>query len=83
MIQIGNIPLPVGAGMEELRKKAAKALGIRPGTLGELTIVPANVSSIGDRNNYQPTPYEPGTEGYDRVLQKLDGTWTGPNLPIQ
>jgi poly-gamma-glutamate synthesis protein (capsule biosynthesis protein) len=52
-------------------------------TLGELTIVPANVSSVADRNNYQPTPYEPGTAAYDRVLQKLDGTWTGPNLPIQ
>ena len=52
-------------------------------TLGELTIVPANVSSVADRNNYQPTPYEPGTKAYDRVLQKLDGTWTGPNLPIQ
>ena len=52
-------------------------------TLGELTIVPASVSSVRDRNNYQPTPYEPGTKAYDRVLQKLDGTWTGPNLPIQ
>lgn len=52
-------------------------------TLGELTIVPASVSSIPERNNYQPTPYEPGTPGYDRVQQKLDGSWTGPNLPIQ
>ena len=52
-------------------------------TLGELTIVPASVSSIPERNNYQPTPCEPGTEMYDRVLQKLDGSWTGPNLPIQ
>ena len=51
--------------------------------LGELTIVPASVSSIPERNNYQPTPCEPGTEMYSRVLQKLDGTWTGPNLPIQ
>jgi len=50
--------------------------------LGELTIVPANVSSVSDRNNYQPTPYEVGTAAYDRVLQKLDGSWTGPNLPI-
>lgn len=39
--------------------------------LGELTIVPASVSSISGRNNYQPTPYECGTEGYDRVLKKL------------
>ena len=45
MIQIGNIPLPVGAGMEELRKKAAKALGIRPGTLGELTVVRQSIDA--------------------------------------
>lgn len=51
-------------------------------TLGELTILPANVSSVSDRNNYQPTPYEIGTDGYNRVLQKLDGSWTGANLPI-
>lgn len=50
--------------------------------LGELTIVPANVSSISDRNNYQPTPYEAGSEEYRRVLSKLDGTFSGPNLKI-
>ena len=40
-------------------------------SLGELTIVPCCISSIEGRNNYQPTPYEPNTEEYDRVLQKL------------
>lgn len=53
--------------------------GIR---LGELTIVPVSVSSIEKRNNFQPTPYESGTEGYDRVLSKLDGSFSGPNLTI-
>lgn len=52
-------------------------------TLGELFLVPANVSSVPDRNNYQPTPYKLGTESYERVLRKLDGTWDGPDLPIQ
>lgn len=52
-------------------------------TLGELTIVPASVSSVSDRNNYQPTPYEAGSKGYERVMQKLEGSWTGSNLPIQ
>lgn len=52
-------------------------------TLGALTIVPASVSSIKERNNYQPTPCETGTEMYDRVLQKLDGNWTGANLSTQ
>ena len=52
-------------------------------TLGEPTIVPASVSSVSDRNNYQPTPYEVGSKGYERAMQKLDGSWAGPNLPIQ
>ena len=51
-------------------------------TLGERTIVPCSVSSMEKRNNYQPTPYEEGTEAYDRVLSKLDGSYDGPNLPV-
>ncbi len=51
-------------------------------TLGEVITVPANVSSVPDRNNYQPTPFEEGTESYERVLKKLNGTWDGLDLPI-
>ena len=51
-------------------------------TLGNLTIVPASVSSVDGRNNYQPTPCSPGSEAYDRVMSKLDGSFAGPNLPI-
>ena len=50
--------------------------------LGQLTVVPASVSSVTGRNNFQPTPYEPGTEAYNRVLSKLDGTFSGGNLKI-
>lgn len=48
--------------------------------LGELTIVPCSLSSETGKNNFQPTPYAPGTEEYDRVLRKLDGTFTGADL---
>ena len=50
--------------------------------LGQLTVVPASVSSVTGRNNFQPTPYEPGTEAYNRVLSKLDGTFSGGNMKI-
>ena len=43
--------------------------------LGKLTLVPACVSSISGRNDYQPTPYAPDSPEYDRVLAKLAGTW--------
>ena len=55
------------------------ASGIR---LGETVLIPCNVSSVADRNNYQPTPYGENTEGYARVLSKLEGTFTGSYGPI-
>jgi len=33
--------------------------------------VPACVSSTTGQNNYQPTPYPEGSEGYERVMKKL------------
>lgn len=51
-------------------------------TLGECTIIPCSVSSVSRPNNYQPTPYEEGSKEYNRVLSKLDGSYTGGNLPI-
>ena len=50
--------------------------------LGELTIIPACVSSAEKGNNFQPTPYEEGSEEYDRVISKLDGSFDGPNLHV-
>ena len=51
-------------------------------TLGERALIPCSLSSMEKRNNYQPTPYEAGSEEYLRVLSKLDGTYAGPNLPV-
>ena len=51
-------------------------------TLGELIVVPCSVSSDSSRNNFQPTPYEEGSEEYSRVLSKLDGTWHIVSLPV-
>ena len=49
-------------------------------SLGELTIIPICISSVADRNNYQPTPYPEGSEAWKRVLEKLNGTYSGPNV---
>lgn len=43
--------------------------------LGELIRIPACVSSVTGRNNYQPTPLTPDSKAYDRVLSKLDGSF--------
>ncbi len=52
-------------------------------TLGELTIVPCSVSSLPNRNNYQPTPYAADSQEYARVISKLDGSFTGLNLKVK
>lgn len=44
-------------------------------SLGETVIVPVCISGHADRNDFQPVPYQEGTEEYDRVLAKLSGTW--------
>lgn len=44
-------------------------------TLGRRTLVPCRVSAIPQYNNFQPTPYEVGSEAYDRVLRKLAGAY--------
>lgn len=50
-------------------------------SLGELTLIPCSISS-SDRNNYQPTPCEAGSEMYNRVLAKLKGVFDGSNLDV-
>ena len=39
--------------------------------LGEMLVVPASMSSTEGRNDYQPRPYETGSEEYLRVMGKL------------
>ena len=45
MIRIQNIPLPVDGGLELLRKRAARELGVRPGALEELTLVRQSIDA--------------------------------------
>ncbi len=44
-------------------------------SLGQVESIPCNISSISGRNNFQPTPYASGTGEYNRVLEKLAGTY--------
>ena len=48
--------------------------------MGDLIIIPICISSVADRNNYQPTPYPVDSDAYNRVLEKLNGTYSGPNV---
>ena len=50
MIRIGDLPLPIDGDLELLRKRAARALGVRPGALGALEIVRQSIDAR-DKNN--------------------------------
>ena len=45
MIRIQNIPLSLDGDLEQLRNKAARALGVRPGTLESLTLVRQSIDA--------------------------------------
>ena len=45
MIRIGGLALPVDGDLDQLRKRAARTLGVRPGALGELDIVRPSIDA--------------------------------------
>ncbi len=51
-------------------------------SLGELDIIPCTYRAEGGYNSYQPTPMKVDGTAYNRVLSKLDGTFTGPDLTV-
>jgi poly-gamma-glutamate synthesis protein (capsule biosynthesis protein) len=42
--------------------------------VGETSVIPISISSVSDRNNYQPIAYPDDSDGYRRVMEKLEGT---------
>lgn len=45
MIQISNLSLPVGGGEEQLRKRAARVLNLRPEDIGELRLIRQSIDA--------------------------------------
>ena len=48
--------------------------------LGETKLIPFRLSSVTQRNDFRPIPYEAGTDAYERAMSKLNGTFTGPDI---
>jgi hypothetical protein len=51
-------------------------------SIGGIENIPCASSGTERSNNYQPVPYEPGSEGYLRTISKLDGSFDGANLTV-
>ena len=41
--------------------------------------IPCSISSVKTHNDYKPTPYEPNSPEYDRVMSKLAGIFAQPS----
>jgi len=73
MLQIGNLPLPIGGDLEQLRKRAARALGVRPGTLGELTIVRQSIDARNKGDVHYVYTVEVSMPGEEAILKSAPG----------
>jgi len=73
MIQIGNLPLPLGGDMEQLKKRAAKALGVRPGTLGELRIVRQSIDARNKSDVHYVYTVEVSLPGEEKLVRSAPG----------
>ena len=43
--------------------------------LGELKVIPCSITSTPGKNDYQPRVLEENEPAYERVMQKLAGTY--------
>ena len=73
MIRIGNLPLPVDGDMALLRKRAARALGVRPGALGELEIVRQSIDARDKGNVHYVYTVETAMPEEEAVVRLAPG----------
>ena len=73
MIRIGNLPLPVDGDMALLRKRAARALGVRPGALGELEIIRQSIDARDKGNVHYVYTVETAMPEEEAVVRLAPG----------
>lgn len=73
MIQIRNLAVPVGTAFEQVRKKAARSLGVRPGILGELTIVRHSIDARNKRDVHEVYTVETSMPGEKSLVVNAPG----------
>lgn len=73
MIRIGNLALPPEGDLEQLRKRAARALGMRPGQLGELEIVRQSIDARNKNDIHYVYTVELSANGERRLVENAPG----------
>lgn len=70
MLTISNLRLPVGAGEAELKEKAAKALGVRPEDIVELTLTRQSIDARKKQDVHLVCSIKAAVRGEARILRR-------------
>ena len=73
MIRVSNLPLPVDGSMEQLRKRTARALGLRPGQLGSLDIVRQSIDARKKSDVHYVYTVELSLPNEEQILRDAPG----------
>ena len=76
MIRISNIPLPIGGTEEQLRKKAARILGIRPGEIRRLTLARQSIDARNKNNVHYVCTVDISLPREEQVVRHSGGNVT-------
>ena len=70
MIQISNLSLPVGGGEEQLRKRAARVLNLRPQDIGELRLIRQSIDARKKNDVHLVCTVQVAVDQEEKVLSR-------------
>ena len=70
MIQISNLSLPVGGGEEQLRKRAARVLNLRPEDIGELRLIRQSIDARKKNDVHLVCTIQVAVDREEKVLSR-------------
>lgn len=73
MIRIGNLSLPPEGDPEQLKKRAARALGVKPGALERMTVARQSVDARNKNNVHYVFTVDVSLPDEERILRRAPG----------
>ena len=82
MIRIQNLSLPIGFTPEQLRKRAARALGVHPGQLGEVTLVRQSIDARRKNDLHCVCAVHVSTDGEEALVRRAQNPNASLFVPV-
>lgn len=73
MIRVSNLPLPIGGDFEQLKKRAAKALGLRPGQIEHMTLARQSIDARNKTQVHYVCTVDVTVKNETQVMQQAPG----------